>query len=176
MITAKLILLYLLKSPLVAVAVDTTNIDHNEVYCMAQNIWHEARNESIKGQYAIAQVTMNRVKNDKFPNTVCKVVKQRTTKNSKGNIPYRYQCAYSWYCDGLSDEIVLKKKDGTINQVAFEKFQIATMIAVVTIYGNIDDYTNGSTHYHNPKTSNPKWKYVFKKTESIGNHDFYKDN
>lgn len=47
-----------------------------EVDCLAANIYYEARGESEKGQYLVGFVTLNRVKHDRFPSTVCEVVKQ----------------------------------------------------------------------------------------------------
>ena len=44
--------------------------------CLALNVYFEARNDSMVGQYAVAQVVMNRVQSNKFPNDVCSVVKQ----------------------------------------------------------------------------------------------------
>ena len=49
--------------------------DQNTV-CLAQNIYHEARGEPLKGQIAVAVTTLNRVNSGKFPNTICKVVYQ----------------------------------------------------------------------------------------------------
>ena len=49
----------------------------DEVKCLAQNIYWEARNQSIQGMYAVADVTLNRVKDKRWPSTVCEVVKQR---------------------------------------------------------------------------------------------------
>ena len=48
----------------------------NALMCMAINIYHEARNESVIGQIAVGQVVMNRVADERFPNTVCEVVTQ----------------------------------------------------------------------------------------------------
>ena len=42
--------------------------------CLALNIYHEARGESIEGQIAVSQVVMERVKSPKYPNTICEVV------------------------------------------------------------------------------------------------------
>ena len=47
--------------------------------CMALNIYHEARNQSIVGQVAVAEVVMNRVEDSRFPDTICEVVKQAIT-------------------------------------------------------------------------------------------------
>ena len=45
-----------------------------DIFCLAKNIYHEASVESNLGQYAVAQVTINRVKSSQYPNTVCDVV------------------------------------------------------------------------------------------------------
>ena len=45
--------------------------------CMQMAIYHEARSESLIGQFLVADVIMNRVRSRRFPNTICKVVKQK---------------------------------------------------------------------------------------------------
>ena len=86
----------------------------DEVKCLAQNIYWEARNQSIQGMYAVADVTLNRVKDKRWPSTVCEVVKQR--KNAGG----RWICQFSWYCDGKSDTPKSREK---------AVFNLCTMIA-----------------------------------------------
>ena len=52
--------------------------------CMATNIYHEAKNQPMAGQIAVAQVVMNRVNDNRYPDNVCDVVKQGLTyKNGK---------------------------------------------------------------------------------------------
>ena len=48
----------------------------NEILCMATNIYHEARGEPEAAQFMVGFVTMNRVRDPRWPNTVCKVVYQ----------------------------------------------------------------------------------------------------
>jgi spore germination cell wall hydrolase CwlJ-like protein len=48
-----------------------------DLLCLAENIYHEARGEPLVGQYAVAEVTMNRVRSREFPDSVCAVVHQR---------------------------------------------------------------------------------------------------
>ena len=48
----------------------------DEVKCLAQNIYFEARDQKTKGQIAVALVTINRVESKRFPNSICKVVYQ----------------------------------------------------------------------------------------------------
>ncbi len=62
--------------------------NHREVKCLADNIYYEAGYEPTKGKIAVAGVTINRVKNSKFPKSVCSVVYQRT----------RGTCQFSWTC------------------------------------------------------------------------------
>ena len=46
------------------------------VFCLALNIYYEARNQPVVGQIAVSQVVLHRVKDKRYPNTVCKVVRQ----------------------------------------------------------------------------------------------------
>jgi spore germination cell wall hydrolase CwlJ-like protein len=45
-----------------------------DLFCMAKNIYHEAAYEPKLGKLAVAQVTINRSKDPKFPNSICDVV------------------------------------------------------------------------------------------------------
>ena len=152
--------------------VDTSQIDQQEVYCLAENIYYEAKSEDIQGQFAVASVTLNRTKDARFPNTVCGVVQQ----SARSRITNRLVCAFSWYCenDKKGKEIPVKNKDGSINQAVVDQFQVASIVAITMLSGDIEDNTKGATHFHNPYTSNPAWKYELTKTMRVGNHDFYK--
>ena len=79
------------------------------IVCLALNVYHEAKNQSLAGQIAVAEVVMNRVDDPRYPNNVCDVVKQGLTYKWKPSVPIRNQCQFSWYCDGKSD--VAKEKD-----------------------------------------------------------------
>jgi spore germination cell wall hydrolase CwlJ-like protein len=173
MMTAKLLLAYLLQTAnIVGVDIDTTKIDPTEAYCLAENIFYEARNEDIRGQFAVASVTLNRANDSRFPNTICGVVKQ----SAISRVSNRLVCAFSWYCenDKKGKEIPVKNKDGTINQQIVDQFQVASIVAITVLGGTVEDNTKGATHFHNPNVSNPSWKYQLRKTASLGNHDFYK--
>ena len=57
-----------------------------EIACLAKNIYMEARGESLQGQIAVAQVTVNRARSGQFQETVCSVVyapKQFSWTNKK---------------------------------------------------------------------------------------------
>ena len=62
------------------------------VMCLALNVYHEAKNQSTIGQIAVAQVTMNRVYDERYPNNVCDVVKQGLTYKWSSDMPIRNQC------------------------------------------------------------------------------------
>ena len=173
MLNAKILLAYLLQmANVMGLDVDTSKIDLDQAYCLAENVYYEARNEDIQGQFAVASVTLNRVNDSRFPNTVCGVVKQmtiaRTTK--------RIVCAFSWYCehDKRGKEIPVRRKDGTIDQHVVDQFQVASIVAIEVLSGNINDNTEGATHFHNPHISWPSWRKTLKRTMRVGNHDFYR--
>ena len=62
--------------------------------CLALNIYHESRNQSVAGQVAVGETTMNRVAHKHYPNNVCDVVYQKGKKS----------CAFSWTCDDKPDK------------------------------------------------------------------------
>ena len=68
-----------------------------EKRCLAEAIYFEARSEPIRGQLAVAQVVVNRLKNPAYPGTICGVVYQ--------NRQYRNACQFSFACDGVRDVI-----------------------------------------------------------------------
>ncbi len=129
---------------------------------MAANIYHEAKNQSMLGQFAVAQVVMNRVEDSRFPDTVCEVVKQGLTyRNGKVVIG---KCQFSWYCDGKSDE---PNRDSKAWSNAIRH---ASIIMTETI--NID-VTDGATHYH-ASYVRPAWAKTKKRTTRIDKHIFYR--
>lgn len=134
--------------------------------CLAQNIYFEARGEDVEGRLAVAFVTLNRVKSDRFPNTICGVVKQakysKWWKEKHGkDVPLKNQCHFSWYCDGRADTIH--------NEDAWVK---AKALAEYVLEGHYIDNTNGALYYH-AKRVDPWWKKHYTKTVTIGNHHFY---
>ena len=131
--------------------------------CMAVNLYHEAGNQSMIGQMAVGQVVLNRVADNRFPDTVCEVVKEAVTyKNS--NKPVRWKCQFTWFCDGKKDEI--PKYD-------HNAWQIATWVANGVLHGKLKPITKGATHYHADYVL-PEWAETKTKTRVIGNHIFYR--
>ena len=130
--------------------------------CLALNIYWEARNQSTMGQVAVAQVTMNRVIDERFPDSVCEVVTQGEHYTWNPDIPIKNKCQFSWYCDGKSDE----PKD----MDAWEK---ARLIALGTYKSGVYDLVDGSTHYHAVYVL-PDWHTSKQYIMRIDDHIFYR--
>lgn len=136
--------------------------------CLADNIYHEARGQGTAGWVAVANVTLNRVIDPRFPNTVCEVTMQGPHRPSwKGTgemIPVRHRCQFSWYCDGKSDKI---GNDELYNKIYSLSYDL--------IYGivNYVDITDGATHYHADYVM-PDWAKTKTKTIEIEDHIFYR--
>jgi len=135
-----------------------------EIECLALNSYYESRGESKAGQVAVAQVVINRLKNERFPNTICGVVQQGPTyKNWKGNImPVRHQCHFSWWCDGKSDI-----------PVDLETYEEILNLVTDILYLDTVDITDGSLYYH-AEYVNPWWAPHFEMVTKIDRHIFYR--
>lgn len=128
----------------------SNSIKQSETYCLAQVIYFEARGESIEGQIAVAQVTINRAKSSLFPNNICSVVQQT-----------KPVCQYSWYCNSKSNMLPNNK------QAAQSK-----VLAYTILTTNIADTTHGALFFH-ASSVKPKWRNL-EKTVEIGAHIFYR--
>lgn len=154
--------------------VDVGNFDFEEAHCMAMNIYHESRGETLSGKIAVAQVTMTRVKDPRFPNSICGVVKQAThMRKGAPSTPRLHKCAFSWYCDGVSDNINFHK-GVVLDDAKVLAFSESVVIAILAIGGAINDNTFGATHYYNKRLAAPKWANIYPITTEIGNHVFHR--
>ena len=122
--------------------------------CLAEALYFEARGESVKGQFAVAEVIMNRVNSARYPDTICGVIHQGTGR--------KYACQFSYTCDGYA-EVISEPK-------AFER---VGKIAKIMVKGAKRPLTDGATHYHT-KSVNPHWASKFPRTATIGFHHFYR--
>jgi len=125
-----------------------------EQRCLAAGIYFEARGETVKGQAAVAQVILNRVRNPTYPATVCGVVYQ--------NESWRNRCQFSFACDGIKDRVRSPKH-----------WDMAEEIALATTAGKIWlTEVGSSTHYHATYVR-PPWARKMRKVGQIGLHIFY---
>jgi spore germination cell wall hydrolase CwlJ-like protein len=137
-------------------------------FCLAQNMYFEAGNQSLAGKIAVSQVVLNRVNHPNFPDNVCDVVYQgHHHTNWKGNyVPQRNRCQFSWYCDG--------KPDVPVDSVTWESaLRIADTVLRSQASPYWTDFTDGALWYHADYV-HPFWADSLNKTSVIDNHIFYK--
>lgn len=142
-----------------------TNVDPAQTLCLAQNIYHEARQETIEGQTYVAQVTLNRVNSGRFGDTVCDVVYAK--KKVKGE----YVSQFSW----VTDEPTVNLH----NPIDKASFELAAELAIMAMHNNSIDpdavYVSGAMFYYNPAKANPKWADSMWQVAQVGNHVFLVD-
>ena len=145
-------------------------------YCLALNMYFESRGSSVADMAAVSDVVLNRVKDARYPNTICEVVKQAKMKESwktakdqdlddqqRVYVPVKNKCQFSWYCDG--------KADVPLNQDLWHLVQnMAYLIIWEKKYVGL---TEGSTHYH-AEYVNPRWASGLHLTGRVGKHIFYR--
>jgi spore germination cell wall hydrolase CwlJ-like protein len=132
------------------------------VMCLALNLYFEARDQPVVGQLAVGFSTMNRVADERYPDSVCGVVKQAKYNSWDSDHPIRHRCQYSWFCDGLSD---LPTDDKAMLE--------ATILAANIFYGRVTDISAGSTHYHATYVQ-PYWADHMTVVFTIDDHIFYR--
>ncbi|HVV94855.1 MAG TPA: cell wall hydrolase [Hyphomicrobiales bacterium] len=124
--------------------------------CMASAIYFEARGEPLRGQYAVAQVVMNRVRSGAYPRDVCDVIYQ--------NADWRDHCQFSFACDGRR-EVVRDRAAWTLAE------KVAKDVIERGIY--LPD-VGTATNYHADYVR-PRWAGAMVKEETLGRHIFYTD-
>jgi spore germination cell wall hydrolase CwlJ-like protein len=128
--------------------------EERERRCLSTAIYFEARGEPVRGQIAVAQVILNRVRSPEFPQTICGVVYQGQMQ--KG-------CQFSFACDGHTD----MPRDN-------EQWALAQDIAKQVTSGQVWLPEVGYSTYYHANYVRPGWVNNMSKIDSIGNHIFYK--
>lgn len=124
--------------------------------CLSEALYFEARGETVRGQFAVAEVIMNRVAHSRFPSSLCGVINQGTGK--------KFRCQFSYTCDGKAENVSEPRS-----------YERVSKVARAVIDGHVPKLTNGATHYHTTAVS-PSWSRVYTKTARIGVHIFYRHN
>ncbi|MBL3569257.1 cell wall hydrolase [Rhodovulum sulfidophilum] len=122
--------------------------------CLTEALYFEARGETVKGQFAVAEVILNRVASPLYPDNVCAVVNQGTGQ--------RNRCQFSYTCDGRAEHVSDQRLYARLGKVAR-----------LMLDGSPRLLTGGATHYHN-RSVDPNWARRFARTASIGQHVFYR--
>ena len=145
--------------------------------CLAYNMYHEARSQGTAGIYAVSAVVLNRVNDNRFPNTVCEVIEQGPTReswktkkhkdlDSKERVyyPIKNKCQFSWFCDGKSDTPYDKKVYNRLLKLSED-----------ILYNDYPfvDITDGALFYHADYVR-PAWAKTKQRTIEIEDHIFYR--
>ena len=122
--------------------------------CLSEALYFEARGESTKGLFAVAEVILNRVDSARYPGDVCGVVHQGTGA--------RFACQFTFTCDGQPEEVR--------NPAAWAR---VGKVARAMLDGAPRALTDGALFYHTNAVS-PRWASAMARTTSIGVHHFYR--
>ena len=127
-----------------------------QLECLAMNIYREAGHESFEGKVAVAQVTMNRVKDGRFGDDVCGVIYKKNV------IMEKVVCQFSWACDSAA-------KARPVNQSAYrESYEVAKKVLLEGFQLSV---LKDALYFHATHI-NPQWS--LDKIGQIGNHIFYR--
>jgi|SRR5690554_812692 spore germination cell wall hydrolase CwlJ-like protein len=130
-------------------------VSDKELWCLSTAIYFEARGESYRGQVAVAQVVLNRVKDHRYPDTICGVVFQNQNR--------RNSCQFSFACDGIPETITDRKSWEQAEDIASRFTDGQLYLTEVA----------DATHYHATYVR-PAWAPRMNKVTQIGLHVFYK--
>jgi spore germination cell wall hydrolase CwlJ-like protein len=128
----------------------------NELECLAENIYFEARGEPLNGQYAVAEVTLNRTRAEHFPHTVCGVVHETRWDPSRR----RFVADFSWTELGVSSP-----QEGP-------DWKQAMAVASAAYDDQHEPLVPGALFYH-ATSVHPAWSRTRKTVATIGKHIFY---
>jgi spore germination cell wall hydrolase CwlJ-like protein len=127
-----------------------------DLECLALNVYWEARSQPAEDQLAVAFVTLNRLRSDRFPDSICEVVRQ-------GGEDELHKCQFSWWCDG--------EPDTPTNEAAWRE---ALDVARQALAGRHVDPTGGALYFHHASVR-PDWARKAVPTRTIGQHVFYRE-
>ncbi|MGN6157783.1 MAG: cell wall hydrolase [Devosia sp.] len=142
--------------------VKKVQVANSEKLCLTQAIYHEARGESEQGQWAVANVIINRAMSHQFPSTLCGVVYQNADQGF-------HRCQFTFACDGKSDmgtEVPAWTKATKMAAVAYSEFKQGERPGVIP---------NSAMYYHTLWVD-PDWSNKFRRVATIGAHEFYSAN
>lgn len=134
-------------------------VEQKEVNCLAKNVYYEAGLESYEGRVAVAQVTVNRVEDGKFPTSICGVVHQKTRVPSGRTV-----CQFSWVCNPNRTRIRYDS-DRWVDSLNAAKD--------VVLEGLRLDELDEALYFHNTHVR-PNWG--LERVARIGGHIFYSDD
>jgi spore germination cell wall hydrolase CwlJ-like protein len=167
------------------------SITSKDIVCLANNIYYEAGNEPEEGKVAVAMVTINRVRDGRFGNSICSVVNQRTQtvrsrvvtqtqmvqagwfgrpepqKQTTKVVENVSVCQFSWKC-----MFVRKPKDTD------ERWTESQRVATELLRGNYADWQAkySTALYFHAAAIHPVWARQKHYVACIGGHHFYSES
>lgn len=132
-------------------------LSNADFHCLVDNVYYEAGNQPWIGKMSVAYVTINRVKDSRWPTSICEVVWQKTAPTT---------CQFSWTCQ------IDKLKRRKINEAWWNESHQVVM-DLMTSYDPYLDPTRGATHFHATYVK-PSWGNSFYKVVTINDHIFYR--
>jgi len=127
-------------------------LDDKQLKCLADNVYYEARGEPVEGQIAVAQVTLNRVVNGRWGNTVCEVVYYKRLG----------VCQFSWVCQSRK----LPKS------IQYTKSKLIAQRVADYHYTDVQYRYKDAMYFHSNKIHS-HWHNKRTKLKQTGNHIFY---
>ena len=122
--------------------------------CLASAVYYEAGNQDTDGERAVAQVVLNRVRHPAFPNSVCGVVYEGSTRPTG--------CQFTFTCDG-----------SLAHQPDADGWRRAWKVAEDALSGSVYAPVGWATHYHADYVV-PTWAASMAKNAIVGAHLFYR--
>ena len=129
----------------------------DDLQCLAENVYFEARGEPLAGQYAVAEVTLNRTHAANFPHTICAVVHEARWDPLRR----RHVADFSWTELGA-----LSPEDGT----AWRQARAVANAA----YDELSPPLVPDALYYHATSVRPDWARSRRAVATIGNHIFYR--
>ena len=133
----------------------TVALPKQELNCLIEAVYFEARSEPLSGQIAVAEVIINRVESGRFPDSICGVVSQGEQR--------RNACQFSFRCDGKPEHMTEPAALGTAKNVSRR-----------VLSDTYEPITDGALFYHADYVK-PYWAKLMERTSTIGRHIFYRD-
>ena len=138
-------------------AVVESGTKQRELTCLAKNVYYEARGEPLEGQFGVAEVTMNRVVDSRYPETICEVVYQQRWDYLRK----RHVSAFSW------------TEFDMVEQPRGRAWTTAMSVADAAFHGRRTQSLQGAVHYHAVHIR-PSWSRGKEPVAKIGRHMFYR--
>ena len=129
------------------------NSSKSDLYWMAMNIYYEAGGEPLIGKIAVGAVTLNRLKDSRFPKNIRDVVTE----------PQQF----SWYNSKIASTPPSNNKRWK------ESYEVAKMLLTKTVSSDIIKLLEGATHFHATNIK-PEWAARKTKVATIEGHVFYR--